>query len=85
MRIDSAGDRRRSDPVDGPGSHGRLIPLVLIVIALVLAVSFFYLTNDKRRDRPAQSVTNAAASVDHAARAVGDAARNAANDMSKEN
>ena len=52
-------------------------------LALVLAVGFFYLTNDDRRDRRAEAVTQAAASADEAVQAMGDAARNAADDLDR--
>jgi hypothetical protein len=49
-----------------------------VALALLLAIAFFYLTNDHRADRQADKVTQAASSVDDAARVVGEAARNAA-------
>ncbi len=83
MRTHFDDGHRPSDPIEEPGSHGRLVIIALLAIAVFLAVSFFYMTNEKRRDRPAESVTKAAAAVDDAARKVGDSARNAAQDFRK--
>ena len=59
------------------------VVLGLVALALVLAVGFFYLTNDDRRDRRADAVTQAAASADEAGQAMGDAAQNAADDLNR--
>lgn len=72
---------RRSEP-DEPASllersRGSLIIFLLVAIALILAIGFFYLTKD-RDDRRADTVTQAVGSIDSAAHVVGDAARNAA-------
>lgn len=83
MRTHIDDGHRSSDPIEAPGSHGRLVTVALLVIAIFLAVSFFYMTNEKRRDRPAESMTKAAAAVDDAARKVGDSARDAAQDIRK--
>lgn len=83
MRTHIDDGHRPSDPIEAPGSHGRLVTVALLVIAIFLAVSFFYMTNEKRRDRPAESVTKAAAAVDEAARKVGDSARDVAQDIRK--
>ncbi len=83
MRTHLDDGHRPSDPIEAPGSHGKLVTVALVLIAIFLAVSFFYMTNEKRRDRPAESVTKAAAAVDDAARKVGDSARNAAQDLRK--
>ena len=83
MRTHIDDGHRPSDPIEAPGSHGRLVTVALLVIAIFLAVSFFYMTNEKRRDRPAESVTKAAAAVDDAARRVGHSARDAAQDIRK--
>jgi hypothetical protein len=53
----------------------------LVALALILAIAFFYLTNDSRDDRPAEAVTSAAGSVDDAARGIGDATRDAAENL----
>ncbi|WP_420143735.1 hypothetical protein [Sphingobium sp.] len=61
-----------------PQSHGGGVVFGLVALALVLAIGFFYLTNDRRDDMRADKVTQAAGAVDDAARVVGDAAQNAA-------
>lgn len=85
MRTDAKNCREKWEGEDRCRSHGRRISFALVAIALILAVGFYYLTSEKRRDRPAESVTKAAASVDNAARVVGDAARDAADDMRSRN
>ena len=45
----------------GPPRPNSGVVLGLVALALVLAVGFFYLTNDDRRDRRADAVTQAAA------------------------
>ncbi len=67
----------------GPPRPNSGVVLGLVTLALVLAVGFFYLTNDDRRDRRADAVTQAAASADEAVQAMGDAARNAADDLDR--
>lgn len=62
-------------------SRGSGVVFALVALALILAIGFFYLTNDERGDRQADAVTRAAGSVDDATRAVGDAARNAADTL----
>lgn len=59
-------------------SHGSGVTFALVALALILAIAFFYLTNEQRDDRRADKVTQAAGSVDDAARVVSDAAHNAA-------
>ncbi|WHO40409.1 hypothetical protein PMI04_007395 [Sphingobium sp. AP49] len=79
------GDAPRTDRgVDRPAGNGGLI-FALVAIALILAIGFFYLTNERREDRRADAVTHAADSVDNAARIVGDAAKNAADDLRNNN
>lgn len=85
MRTDVENRCEKWEGEDRCRSHGRRISFALIAIALILAVSFYYFTSGKRRDRSAESVTKAAASVDNAARVVGDAARDAADDMRSRN
>ncbi|MEC3911712.1 hypothetical protein U5A82_14925 [Sphingobium sp. CR2-8] len=58
--------------------HGNGVVFALVALALVLAIAFFYLTNERRGDRQAYKVTQAAGSIDDAARVVSDAAQNAA-------
>ncbi|MDV5822659.1 hypothetical protein [Sphingobium naphthae] len=69
-------------PPEPPQSNSGVI-LALVAIALILAISFFYLTNERRQDRQADAVTDAAASADNAVQAMGDAARNAADDLER--
>ncbi|WP_370309582.1 hypothetical protein [Sphingobium abikonense] len=76
-------DLHRFTPSEPPRSNSGVV-LGVVALALVLAVGFFYLTNDDRRDRRADAVTQAAASADEAVQAMGDATRNAANDLDRE-
>lgn len=86
--------RRDDPPVHGNPVHanpehvsvmerprGGGVVFALVALALLLAIGFFYLTNDRREDRAAEAVTQAAGSVDDAARIVGDAAKNAADKL----
>ena len=57
-------------------SRGSGVVFALVALALILAIGFFYLTNDRRDDRQAEAVT-----VDDAAKLVGDAAKNAADKL----
>jgi len=57
------------------------VVFALVALALILAIGFFYMTNERRGDRQADKVTEAAGSVDDAARVVGDAAKNAADTL----
>ena len=66
-------------------SRGSGVVFALVALALILAIGFFYLTNDRREDRAADAVTKAAGSVDDAARVVGDAAKNAADTLRNDN
>ncbi|WP_062731243.1 hypothetical protein [Sphingobium abikonense] len=75
-------DLHRFTPSEPPRSKSGVV-LGVVALALVLAVGFFYLTNDDRRDRRADAVTQAAASADEAVQAMGDATRNAANDLDR--
>ncbi|MEA3388621.1 hypothetical protein [Sphingobium sp. CCH11-B1] len=72
-------DDRRGRLQDQPARHG--VVFALVAVALLIAIAFFYLTGRDRRDRGADAVTHAAASVDRAASAMGDAAGNAAKDL----
>jgi uncharacterized protein HemX len=65
-------------------SSGSGVVFALIAIALILAIAFFYLTNERRGDAQADKVTQAAGSVDDAAKIVGEAARNAADTLRNE-
>lgn len=67
-----------TEPVSVSGrSRGSLIIFVLVAIALILAIGFFYMTKD-RNDRPADALTTTAESADSAAHVVGNAAKSAA-------
>jgi hypothetical protein len=72
---------RRSDRPQGSGG----IVFALVALALILAIGFFYLTNESREDRRADAITQAADSVDNGARIVGEAARNAADKLRNNN
>ncbi|WP_313805709.1 hypothetical protein [Sphingobium sp.] len=78
-RTESSIPRRASDEPDAISrrSRGSLIIFVLVAIALILAIGFFYITKD-RNDRRADAPTQAGESADSAAYVVGDAAKNAA-------
>ena len=76
-------DLHRFTPSEPPRSNSGVV-LGVVALALILAVGFFYLTNDDRRDRRADAVTQAAASADEAVQSMGDATRNAANDLDRE-
>ncbi|MGC4250538.1 MAG: hypothetical protein QM605_03445 [Sphingobium sp.] len=74
----------QADPSGGPAHssdagrpHGSGLVFLLIALALILAIGFFYMSKE-REDRRADRVTDAANAVDGAATIVGDAARNAA-------
>jgi uncharacterized protein HemX len=62
-------------------SHGSGVVFALVAIALILAIGFFYMTNERRGDARADKITEAAGSVDDAAKVVGEAARNAADTL----
>jgi hypothetical protein len=87
MRQDA--DRLDSPTTEANSRQGRLqdqpakggVVFALVALALLIAIAFFYLTGKGRRDRRADAVTHAAASVDRAASAMGDAAGNAAEDL----
>jgi uncharacterized protein HemX len=70
-----------SEPASVPGrSRGSLIIFILVAMALVLAIGFFYMTKD-RNERPADAVMQAVETPDSAAQMVGDAAMNAADTL----
>lgn len=73
-------------PIQSSGvgrSHGSGLVFLLVTLALILAIGFFYLSKE-RGNRQAERVTQAANSVDDAAKVVGDAARNAADAFRKD-
>ncbi|WP_375196909.1 hypothetical protein [Sphingobium sp.] len=67
-------------PVDRP--RGSLVIFLLVAIALILAIGFFYMTKD-RNDNQADALIDSANSADSAVHVVGDAARNAADTLRK--
>ncbi|MEJ7933580.1 hypothetical protein WG907_04815 [Sphingobium sp. AN558] len=82
-------DPIRSEPPPSPepvydAHKGSGVIFVIVALALLLAIGFFYLTNDRRDDRRADAVTKAAGSLDDAAKKVGDAAKDAANSLRKD-
>ncbi len=80
------GERPDSPPSAVPSppvTRGTGIIGLLIALALILAIGFFYMTNDHRRDRQADAVTDAATAMDDAARIVSTAAKNAADSLRK--
>jgi hypothetical protein len=68
-----------------PARSGSGVILALVALALILAIGFFYLTNDRRGDGRADKVTRAADSADQMVIGVGDAARDAAHDLRNHN
>lgn len=76
-------DRGQPEPVN-QGERGSGVIFALVVIALILAIIFFYLTRAAREDRHAEAMTRAASAVDDAARAVGDTAKAAADRLRDE-
>lgn len=58
-------------------SRGTGLIFVLVALALILAIGFFYMTKDREPDQ-GRALTEAVESADSAARVVGDAAQNAA-------
>lgn len=73
--------RHSSPPVDDRplNCQRRRIGMVfvIVVLALLLAIGFFFLTNQRREDAQSRAITDAAETVDNAARSVGDAAQRA--------
>lgn len=70
------GEQGGRGPSCRPG--GTRLIMLLVGLALVLAVGFFYAT-EQRRDRRADEVTAAAGKLDRTAEKLGDAAQDAAN------
>ncbi|HEX7876902.1 MAG TPA: hypothetical protein VF489_10005 [Sphingobium sp.] len=78
-------DPEPDEDFDGvEGSRGSGLIFVLIAIALILAITFFYLTKDRESDQ-SRAVTQAVESADSAARVVGNAAQNAADRLKDRN
>ena len=87
------GDRNGGPPQDQDRPHsmrqaGRLrgtgVIFALVAIALILAITFFYLTKE-REEKESRVITEAAESADSAARVVGNAAQDAANRLRQRN
>jgi len=83
VAIDPHEDAGRSKKYGVDRLHGSGITFALVAIALILAIGFFYLTNDHSRDKRADVVTGTAQSVDEAAQVIEKAARNAADRLRK--
>lgn len=83
--MDKDSNRATRPSTDPPqdDSRGSGVIFALVAIALILAIGFFYLTNERRGDKRADAVTGAAQSVDDAARVMEEAARNAADRLRK--
>lgn len=81
----SGGPAPEHEPVEDVSrveqSRGSGLIFVLIAIALILAIGFFYLTKDRESDQ-SRVLMEAAESADSAARVVGNAAENAADRLS---
>lgn len=67
---------RNDGPRDPARSHWAMI--LIVAMALILAVGFFYMT-EQRRDRRADQITDAAGNLSGAADRLSDAARDATN------
>lgn len=80
-RGDGRGDDAGPPTPQGERSRGNGVVFALVALALILAIGFFYLTNEKRGDWQADAMTKAAGSIDDAAKVVGDAAKNAADKL----
>lgn len=82
-------DPIRSEPPMDPEpvrntQKGSGVIFVIVALALLLAIGFFYLTDERRDDRRADDITKAAGSLDDAAKKLGDAAKDAANSLRKD-
>ena len=64
--------------------RGTGVIFALVAIALILAITFFYLTKE-REEKESRVITEAAESADSAARVVGNAAQDAANRLRQRN
>jgi len=71
------GQDRPDEIIQADRSRGSGVIFALVAIALILAITFFYLTKE-REDRESRIITEAAESADSAARVVGNAAHEAA-------
>lgn len=72
-------NHRPDDPQRGGGEGG--IIFALLAIALLLAIAFLYLTDRRRADHVSEKAVDAAIAVGNGAQAVGDAARNTAEEL----
>ena len=73
--------RHSSTPVDDRplNCHRRRGGMVFVIVAmaLLLAIGFFFLTNQRREDAQSRAITDAAETVDNGIRSIGDAAQSA--------
>lgn len=72
----------RRDGAERGGSEGGII-FALLAIALLLAIAFLFLTDRRRADHMSEKAVDAAIAVGNGAQAVGDAARNTAEELRK--
>jgi len=87
-------EQGRGEPPNGQGppdemteikrSRGSGVLFALVAIALILAITFFYLTKERESGQE-KVITEAAESADSAARVVGNAAQDAANRFRNQN
>ncbi|MCI4589881.1 hypothetical protein MOK15_07225 [Sphingobium sp. BYY-5] len=65
--------------------YGGSIVFILVALALILAIAFFYITNGNRSGRQADQVTEPVDNADNAVSVVADAAKNAADTLLNNN
>ena len=78
------GQDRPEEMMRAERSRSSGVIFALVAIALILAITFFYLTKE-REDRESRVITEAAESADSAARVVGNAAQQAADRLRQQN
>lgn len=74
-------DDHRDDAERGGGEGG--VIFALLALALLLAIAFLFLTDERRADHMSEKAVDAAIVVGNGAQAVGDAARNASEELRK--
>lgn len=88
MVDDQDGRAHPSEPIEDVSgveqTRGSGVIFILVAIALILAISFFYLTKD-RDDEQSRVMTETAQTADSAADVVSDAAQQAANRLRDRN